>query len=1044
MGRAASLVSVVLVAVTLPFVVNLPTAQAVQPVPGHTAIVPSTPRTDTPRISNGKITDIEVAGTRVYVAGTFTQVANANGGTVNQPRLLAFNLNTGAIDAGFRPTFDRAVNEIEASPDGQFLYVVGAFNTVNGITRRKVVKLNAATGAVVTGFTANAGAKATSVDVTTNRVYVGGQFKTIGGRAMVGLAALNPTTGVVDTAFQNSLSGGLGLNGLLTVQQLVLTHDDSKLLVVHTGRQIAGQDRYGAGLIDTATGQLLAWRTRLWEENLIFVGGVQRAFAADISPDDSYFVVTSGSGGDRPPINDTVMAFPVAGNDFVDPLWISRHFDSIYSAAITEEAIYVGGHFRFQEAPGSTDPWPGNTTTSYGWGTGPGGLGAYSLGDEVLRRDQLGALDPATGKALNWNPGSSAFVGAQAMKATSRGLLVGHDGNVMGGQNIGRVGFFDFNSVPPQANVETTIQDPFNGAVVPAGTEYMIAGEAHAVNGMNRVQVEIKERSGARRFLQDDLVSWSTTWNAINAVLAAPGAVDSAWTLPVNLPGGNFRVMAKTFQVGGGSDSTKATANFETFLVDDQPPTTTVTGPPSGLTAATEFTVTGRANDDTEIVSVSYWIRNQANLLYLQEDGTFGPTIVRYPATLDTIGVPNPTWQTEVVLPEGEFRINAVARDNAGQSDPRGATRDWIIAPTGQAPTATIELPGVAGPGLPTPTIAMTPGSFVDFSGVADDDIRLQSVEVYLRNNTTGDALASDGSWGRNVTAGFFRVSPQNWNTDTYNWSFRSPIALTAGVYDFRVRATDDLGLRSNTARNTLDVSVPGDLPPNGLLDFTGTDQNIEVLHLDITGTATDDFGVAAVNVTVRDSDTSRYLRPDGTLTTQFATLPAVLGTPNGTSTTFLLSVDLPQAGDWRPTAYAVDTSGQQDTSTSGASARYLVYPGDLDPWLNPNLGSPNEGDTLTGGAIIVGGRAEDDTGIARVEVQFVNSAGLYMQTNGTFSSTERWITAFLTSPGTPGSNFNYTTPIIPADVYIVRTRARDVNDQYQQIPREVTVTLQP
>jgi hypothetical protein len=338
----------------------------------------------------------------------------------------------------------------------------------------------------------------------------------------------------------------------------------------------------------------------------------------------------------------------------------------------------------------------------------------------------------------------------------------------------------------------------------------------------------------------------------------------------------------------------------------------------------------------------------------------------------------------------------------------------------------------------------MTPGSFVDFSGVADDDIRLQSVEVYLRNNTTGDALASDGTWGRNVTAGFFRVSPQNWNTNTYNWSFRSPIALTAGVYDFRVRATDDLGLRSNTARNTLNVSVPGDLPPNGLLDFTGTDQNVEVLHLTITGTATDDFGVAAVNVALRDSDSSRYLRPDGTLTTQFVTLPAVLANPGAANTTFVLSVDLPTAGDWRPTAYAMDTSGQQDTSTSGATARYLVYPGDLDPWLNPNLGSPNDGDTQTGAAIIVGGRAEDDTGISRVEVQFVNSAGLYMQTNGTFSSTERWITAFLTSPGTPGSNFNYTTPIIPEGVYIVRTRARDVNDQYQQVPREVTVTLLP
>ncbi len=99
------------------------------------------------------------------------------------------------------------------------------------------------------------------------------------------------------------------MNGLLTVQALVLTPDDSRLLVVHTGRQIAGQDRYGVGMIATATNTLLPWRSQLWDNNLGFVGGIQRAYAAAISPNGQYFVVTSGSGGDRPPINDTAIAF---------------------------------------------------------------------------------------------------------------------------------------------------------------------------------------------------------------------------------------------------------------------------------------------------------------------------------------------------------------------------------------------------------------------------------------------------------------------------------------------------------------------------------------------------------------------------------------------------------------------------------------------------------------------------------------------------------------------------------------------------------------
>ncbi len=148
---------------------------------------------------------------------------------------------------------------------------------------------------------------------------MGGRFTRVNGVTRVGLAAVNANTGVVDTGFVNNLSGGLGVNGAISVQRLLLTRDQTKLLVVHTGRQVAGQDRYGVALINTTTKQLLPWHTRLWEDNLQFVGGIQRAYGAAIAPDDSCFVVTSGSGGDRPPINDTAMAFPMNGGTTSSP-----------------------------------------------------------------------------------------------------------------------------------------------------------------------------------------------------------------------------------------------------------------------------------------------------------------------------------------------------------------------------------------------------------------------------------------------------------------------------------------------------------------------------------------------------------------------------------------------------------------------------------------------------------------------------------------------------------------------------------------------------
>jgi hypothetical protein len=75
-------------------VVAAPPAGAAQPAPGHTGLVPSTPRTNTPRISTGEIWDIEVVGQRVFIAGTFSSLRNntsTNTTTVNQRFLASYN-----------------------------------------------------------------------------------------------------------------------------------------------------------------------------------------------------------------------------------------------------------------------------------------------------------------------------------------------------------------------------------------------------------------------------------------------------------------------------------------------------------------------------------------------------------------------------------------------------------------------------------------------------------------------------------------------------------------------------------------------------------------------------------------------------------------------------------------------------------------------------------------------------------------------------------------------------------------------------------------
>ncbi len=1022
-----------------------PGIAAVQPVPAHKDLVPATPRTNTPVIDSGEIWDMEVIGSRVFIAGSFTSIRNKTGNTtpLAQPYLAAYDYRTGQVDRTFRPTFDGSVSAVEASPSGR-LYVGGRFHTVNGVIRNKVARLNVTTGAAVSGFTFPrvTDNPVTALEATDTAVYVGGRFTRINGVAMTGLVEVDGQTGVVDPTFDNQLSGGIGVGGALTVQDLVLTHDEKELLVVHTGRKIDGQDRLGVGLISTTTQQLLPWRTRLWDQYLPTVGGVQRIYTGDIAPDDSYFVVASGSGGDRPPISDTAIAFPIAGGDFVEPLWVARCFDSVYSVAITEQAVYIGGHFQWNESPTANQPWPGLDNVGYGTGQG---LSGYGLGDQVVRRDHLGALDPATGTALEWNPGSNSFEGNKAMLATNRGLFVGGDGNVQGGVTTGRVAFYDFATVPAPTRPDTTIKTPIEGRVVAAGTPFSVQGRGLA-RSVKRVNLTVR-RSGTAQYLQDDLQTWGGV-NSIRTTLGKARKKWRPWSVPLTLTGTRpLTLTATTVARGGKRDTTPATKTFEVFNFDDQTPNTSITGPSSPLTS-TSFTVEGTANDDHGVDALRLWFRDAAGD-YLQDDGTVSPIFNTFRGLPDIVGATDATWSFDVTLPhDGQWRGSATAVDTAGQSDLRSSTRDWLIAPGASAPAVTIEQPMQVATRLsPLPTFTVEPGQPITFSGAAIDTAGLRDVEIYLRNYSTQENLGADGTWGTSAVAAYHRITPLDLPGQTHTWSYTTPFNASPGLYVFYVRATNDLGLTtSSLVRPGLNVvvQVAGDAFPDTTLTNPGTGQpSLASNRLDVAGTATDDFGVAAVDIFVYDQDSGRYLQDNGTLSTDFNTLQADLDSTGSLSTGWTFGVDLPGSGDFTVRAVAVDSSDQRDPSSTGASGRYLYFPGDAPPGFVDGLGQPVTNSTFSEGRIVVTGRAEDDISIAKVETAIVDSSGRYLDYAGNFlSTTPSWRAAFLNSPGSPGSNFSYTSPVISDGTYTVLTRATDHHDQIGEVRTADNVTV--
>lgn len=1028
--------------------------------PNHTRLVPDKPRANTPVISNGEIWDIEVVPSlnRVFIAGSFTSLANSVSPTttVNQAGLASYNLNTGLIDTSFRPTFNGSVTSVEATPDGTKLFAGGSFNTVGGVTRQKVASLNLTTGAPIStfAFTQNTNNQVTALATTNSTLYVGGRFTRVNGVVKGALAAVNTASGAVDTSFSNDITGGIGVNGALGVPQLKLTHDETKLLVVHTGRQIAGQDRYGMGIIDTATKQLLPWRSQLWDDNLARVGGVTRIYGGDIAPDDSYFVVTSGSGGDAPPISDTAIAYPLTAASLqssdVQPLWISRHFDSIYSVAITERAVYLGGHFQFIESPSSDDPYPGLDNVGYGTGQG---LAGYGLGDQVVRRDHIAAVSTTTGKALEWNPtgGSNSFEGNKAMEATPRGLFIGGDGMFQGGVRTGRVAFYDFNTETyPPALPNTTITAPIEGRVVQNNVPFEVTGTAQVASGsVGRVRVQVRDRNSGQYLTSTN--TWTSTATWVDATLGA-GTTQRSWSLANRVVATNRNLLvtaqAYTAATGGTGDSTPATKKFESFGTDDQTPTTNITGP-SGIQTSTTFTITGTASDDKGVNSLTYWFRDEQQR-YLQADGSVSPIYNTFRGTPDVIGATSATWSYDVTLPhEGVWRASATAVDTTGQADLRSATRDFTVDSNAVAPGVTIQQPAAMTPPFAVPPVTVEPGGRLTFSGTAYDDEGLKNVEISLRNTSTGERLSNDGSWGTNVSAGNYRISPVDISGTTYVWSWTTPFNLSPGSYSFAVRATDDKDLTTsstNQGRLTVNAQIAGDSPPDTTMTFTApTDESLAV---SLSGSASDDKGVASVKVTLQDRDTGRYLQTDGTMAAAPASLNAALASPGATTTTWSLSRTLPTSGNWTFTAIATDSAGQQDPATSGATATYAAYPNDGPPALSDTLGQPQSGASFSDGRIVVTGRAEDapdaSAGIASVQVGVVNAAGQWMSSAGTFTSTTAsYRNAFLNSPGSVGSNYSFTTPVLPAGTYTVRVRPVDVHNQVgsERVSTGVVVT---
>ncbi len=379
-----------------------------------------------------------VGGTMV-AGGAFARVEQA-GAQVPRNHLMAFDRQTGALSTRFEPDVAGGqVWALAADPTSNAVYVGGKFTRIDGVARPALAKLDATTGVVDPAFRPPfRGGQINDLEL----VEVGGvKHLVVAGSPSRKVMSLDPTTGRDDgwitVAVTEQLPGSWG-----TTSALQLAVDPSRTHLAVTGNfmRVDGQGRSRFFMLDltAASTSFSSWYYPGFAKSCASEAPRRIAYlqGLDFSPDGSSFsVAATGQIPDRTTdiwyqrlgdsnradttVCDAVGRFSIA--DPTRPEWINyTGGDSLWSVNDTGAAVYVAGHHRWFDNP---DGFASN------------GVGDRTSGAPAVSRRGIGAIDPATGLALPWNPGlGQTRIGGKAFLSDPTGLWIGNDASGFSGQ----------------------------------------------------------------------------------------------------------------------------------------------------------------------------------------------------------------------------------------------------------------------------------------------------------------------------------------------------------------------------------------------------------------------------------------------------------------------------------------------------------------------------------------------------------------------------------------------------------------------------------
>ena len=325
-------------------------------------------------------------------------------------------------------------------------------------------------------------------------------------------------------------------------------------------------------------------------------------------------------------------------------------------------------------------------------------------------------------------------------------------------------------------------------------------------------------------------------------------------------------------------------------FADTIDPTVAVTAPAVNGVVTNPVTISGTANDNVAVESVSISVYRNVGAGQFWSGTSWQTTYTRVPVTLATPNSSSTTWTYTFNPPEtgGLYYTAAAAVDSSGRFS-FSSTVPFSEADA-QDPATSIS--------VPSPQQFLTKP--VVISGTATDNSSVAGVEVAIY----GAGKWWNGSaWQNAYTRVAATVATIGATSTTWTYSFNPP--EIAGIYAVNALVYDSSYRYIFTPY--VYFGIPDQVAPTGSVT-TPAASAVVARPVSVTGTAADDVAVAAVEIAIYGNGTQWW---NGTAwQAGYTRVTATLAAPGTASTGFSLAFNPPAAGTFAINATIIDTSG--------------------------------------------------------------------------------------------------------------------------------------